>query len=82
MPLPSRLHIALETPHEVVIDIFKILLNISLESKTFDVSVKNIDASLKKMKDEIVARTSNEMNGNFMFRRETMEYIVNAVEVI
>lgn len=82
MPLPSRLHIALETPHEIVIDIFKILLNICLENKTLDGFAKNINDSLNKMRDFIVTRTSNEMNSHLMFRRETMEHIVNVVEVI
>jgi hypothetical protein len=82
LPLPSRLHVALDTPHfEVVGNTFRVLLAAASECGAGEDLVKKIEGSLKTMMEMIEKRTEDEKNSNLVYRRETMEYVVNTVEV-
>jgi hypothetical protein len=83
LPLPSRLHVALDTPHfEVVGNTFRVLLAAASECGAGEDLVKKIEGSLKTMMEMIEKRTEDEKNSNLVYRRETMEYVVNTVEIL
>lgn len=82
LPLPSRLHVALDTPHyEIIANTFRILLEASSESGVSDDLVKKIEVTLKDALEMVEKKTSDGKNANLVYRRENMEYVVNIVEV-
>lgn len=82
LPLPSRLHVALDTPHfEVVGSMFRFLLAVVSEVCSGEELVEKIESGVKEMIQLIEKRMKDEKNTHLVYRRETMEYIVNIVEV-
>lgn len=81
LPLPSRLHNHLICPyHQIITNLFNLLISLATEDlNTSNAVLQTITESFNDMSNTIKEKISN--SATFWLKRDTMEFVVNCVEI-